>query len=103
MKIGDDTNDAGIPTTVFKCEYCNQEFSICPAVEKEREHLFKGCSTPGCESYDASRDLDVLFMGDRELADHADKVGVVSFKKLRQRRKFQKGEIVLKEIGEREW
>lgn len=99
MKIRNDTTEDDIPTTVFMCEYCNQEFSISPAVEPEREHLFKGCSTPGCESYEPERDLDVLFMDDREVANHADNVGVVSFDKLSDRRKFQAGELNLEDIG----
>ncbi len=91
MKIRDDVTEDDIPTTVFICRYCKQEFSICPAVEDDRLHLFDGCSTPGCESYDPKNDVDVLFMDDRDLADHADKVGVVDIKMLGKRRKLQSG------------
>lgn len=91
MKIRNDVNEYNTPVTWYKCDYCGTEYSICPAPAKEDEHLYNGCTIPPCESYNPKHDVDVLFMDDKELADHADKVGVVDIGQLSKRRKFQSG------------
>lgn len=102
MKLRDGTTEDNIPTTVFECGYCRQEFSICPAVGDDRLDLFEGCTAPGCESYDPARDIDIVFMNDKALADHADQVGVVDFNMLTKRRKFQSGEVDFADLNKGE-
>ena len=91
MKLRDDVNEDDIPVVWYKCDYCGEEYNICPAPAEEDQHLYNGCTISPCESYDPKKDVDVLFMDDRDLADHADKVGVVDIKMLGKRRKFQSG------------
>jgi len=65
MKLRDDTNDYGTPITVFQCEFCGVEFSVCPAVRESRLDNWRGCMTPECESYDETRDGDKILFEDR--------------------------------------
>lgn len=92
MRIRDDVNEYGTPVTWIKCDSCGSEVSICPAVGEESPTMLKYCMTPGCKSYRPECDVDILFMSDKELANHADKVGVTSFEMLQKRRKFQGGD-----------
>ena len=91
MKLRDDVSEDGYAITWFKCDTCGQEYNICPAPAEDEQHLYNNCSAPGCDSYDPKRDLDILFMDNRELANHADKVKAVDIKMLIKRRKFQSG------------
>lgn len=61
MKIRDDVNEYGTPITVFKCDYCNEEFSVCPAVPDYKLDQWKGCQMKWCESYEEDRDADKMF------------------------------------------
>jgi hypothetical protein len=61
MKLRDDVNEHGTPITVFQCEVCGAEFSVCPAVLDEHLDNWRGCLAPSCASYDESRDADKMF------------------------------------------
>jgi hypothetical protein len=60
MKIRDDKNEHGVRITVFRCEFCGEEFSVCPAVPDINLDNWKGCLRPQCESYDEERDVDKM-------------------------------------------
>lgn len=64
MKIGDAFNEFGVAITVFKCEYCGNEFTVVPAVSDDKLDQWTGCLAPECKSYDQMRDVDaLLFFG----------------------------------------
>lgn len=83
MKIRDDVNEYGTPISYHKCEYCGVEFSVCPAFDN-----VDGCSVYPCQSYDPKHDIDIIFMSDKELANHAP---VVDIEMLRKRKDYQNG------------
>lgn len=64
MKVRDDVNEYGTPITVFDCESCGQEFTVCPAAADDRLDHWRGCLDEGCPSYDPSRDVSVYFPAD---------------------------------------
>lgn len=64
MKIKDDINKYGTPVTVFWCDTCGVEYTVCPKPKPEREHKWNDCLSPECDSYDPDRDADKLFDGD---------------------------------------
>lgn len=64
MKIRDDVNEHGTPLTVFRCEFCDKEFSVIPAVPDINLDNWKGCTAPDCESYDEKRDVDKMIEED---------------------------------------
>ena len=99
MKLRNDINENGIPVVWFKCDHCGLEYSVCPAPKESELKVYNSCTISPCESYDPKRDIDVLFMDNKELANHADKVGVVDLEVLAKRRKFQKGEINLTDLN----
>lgn len=61
MKIRDDVNEYGTPITIFICEFCGREFSVCTAIPDENLDNWKGCLAVECDSYDESRDIDKVF------------------------------------------
>lgn len=61
MKIRNDTNEYETPVTIFECEFCGVEFSVCPAVEDARLENWLGCLSVECASYDESRDIDKVW------------------------------------------
>lgn len=65
MKLRDDVNKHGTPITVFRCEYCGKEFSICPAIPDINLDNWRGCLRPECESYDETRDADKMLFEDK--------------------------------------
>jgi len=60
---GERPNDYGTPTSVFECFCCGVEFTICPAVSDEKRRMYEqdGCGDAECDSYNPSRDANVLF------------------------------------------
>ena len=58
MKLRDEINEHGTPVTVFLCEYCEREFTVCPAVPDINLDNWQGCTAPDCSSYDEERDID---------------------------------------------
>lgn len=60
MKIKDDFNEQGTAVTVFECEVCGREFTVCPAVKEDKLNEWHGCLSTDCGSYDANRDVDAL-------------------------------------------
>lgn len=64
MKLRNDINDFGTPITVFTCEFCQREFTVCPAVPDKKLDEWNGCLAVECDSYDPNRDVDaLLFFG----------------------------------------
>lgn len=61
MKIRDDFNEFGTPITVHLCEFCGNEFTVCPPVLDEKLDQWRGCLAVECPSYDPKRDIDKLF------------------------------------------
>lgn len=61
MKVRDDVNEYGTPITVFDCESCGQEFTVCPAVADDRLDQWSGCLQEDCPSYDPARDAEIYF------------------------------------------
>ncbi len=79
------TTEGGLRVSAHVCETCGEEFTLCPPVEKGVAG-WEGCGSEGCASYDPSRDMDIVFMTDAEIA--RDKP-LVSMKMLKKRRAFQ--------------
>lgn len=67
MKLRNDVNKHGTPITVFRCEYCGCEFTVCPAVPDIHLDRWKGCLGPDCASYEEGRDVDRLIEDGVEL------------------------------------
>jgi hypothetical protein len=64
MKLRDDVNEYGTPITVFRCEFCGGEFTVCPEVADDRLDQWRGCLAEDCASYDPSRDATIYFPAD---------------------------------------
>jgi len=69
-KIGHELNEYGTLVTRFKCEYCGNEFTICPAVPPDKENEWRGCLGVDCVSYDPSRDVDLLMSEGATIQQH---------------------------------
>lgn len=69
MKLRNDVNEYGTPITVFRCEFCQQEFTVCPIVPDIHLDNWKGCTSPDCESYDEARDADKMFEEDEDVLE----------------------------------
>ena len=67
MFIRDLKNEYGTPITEFRCGTCGELFTICPKVSPCYYDQWEHCILEHCDSYDPSRDADILFMGDEEL------------------------------------
>lgn len=65
MYLRESTNDYGTPVSVFRCDSCGVEYTVCPALrEDERaQEDADGCLSEECETYDPARDVDRLFDG----------------------------------------
>lgn len=63
MYIKESKNEYGTPISVFKCDFCGQEFTVCPAIKPEDRKSWNGCGAPDCESYDPARDVSRYFVG----------------------------------------
>ena len=60
-RIKDTYNLQGTKITEFVCEFCGTIFTVCPAVNKDKDDDWKGCMDLGCKSYDPDRDADKFF------------------------------------------
>lgn len=85
MKTGEYDNEWGTRTSKHVCDECGRDYELTPAVNSGG--LMDCCLADDCKSYDPEHDLEILFMTDKEIA--AEKP-IVSLKKLRQRKEFQK-------------
>ena len=83
--VGTKPNKYGTSTSHHICETCGIDFTVCPAKEPWDEG-WGNCMGDECPSYDPSRDADVLFMSDAEIAKEK---GVVDIKFLRQRKEVE--------------
>jgi hypothetical protein len=57
--LRDDKTDDGYDCSVFTCDTCGQEYSICPVPENKDD--WQNCMEKSCDSYDSDRDLDHWF------------------------------------------
>lgn len=57
MKLREDVNEYGTTISVYRCEDCGCEFTICPPAGEN----WGGCLAESCPSYDIDRDMDRLF------------------------------------------
>lgn len=60
-------NEYGTGTSYHVCDTCGEEFTICPAKEPE-DRGWDHCLSDKCPSYDPSRDVELLFMSNTEIA-----------------------------------
>lgn len=60
--LGFDKNEYGTRISKHKCDVCGENFTLCPAQEKDDT-----CGHPECASYDINRDANFLFMSDAEI------------------------------------
>jgi len=63
--IGYEQNEYGTKLSRHKCDVCNEEFTLCPAMPEGKDDT---CGAPECASYDQARDAEVLFMTDKQIA-----------------------------------
>lgn len=59
-KLRDDVNEHGTPVSVHRCDWCGDEFTVCPPADGD----WGGCQSLDCPSYDPDRDADALFEQD---------------------------------------
>lgn len=78
-----DFNEYGTKISVHRCDTCESEFTVCPAVKPNSKN-WEYCLADTCESYDPARDADVLFMSDKEIKEEKP---VVALSMLAARRK----------------
>lgn len=58
--VGYGRNEYGTLVSLHVCRVCTKDFTCCPA----QDAPFGGCLTPGCGTYDPSRDAEVYFRPD---------------------------------------
>ena len=85
MYIRTESNEHGTGTSHHVCDTCGEKFTLTPAVAQDAEG-WESCMSDTCASYDPSRDCEVLFMSNREIAREKT---VVDIKFLRQRRQSE--------------
>lgn len=59
-------NEHGTGTSVHECETCGIEFTVTPKALNNGAG-YENCLYPECDSYDPHRDVDILFMTDKEI------------------------------------
>ena len=60
------TNEYGTGVSQHRCDTCGNLFTVCPAIESEqdvREKGWENCLAVGCDSYDVTRDVDLVWEG----------------------------------------
>ena len=65
MNTGYSQNEYGTWQSEHVCDTCGQEFTVTPAAgaNMDQERRWGSCLAFECDSYDASRDADILFAG----------------------------------------
>jgi hypothetical protein len=61
MYLRESENEFGTRISVFTCDQCSEEFTVCPAVEPWRHDEWTGCMAETCESYEPTRDAELYF------------------------------------------
>ena len=82
MHKGYGETEEGIRTSLHECETCGVDFTLCPAVGPA-EPGWENCLTDDCSSYDAHRDMDILYMTAAEIAKDKRIVSIVQLRKWR--------------------
>ena len=82
MYLDREDNEHGTGTSRHVCDTCGTKFTLTPEVAPDAVG-WENCMGEDCPSYDASRDCEVLFMSDDEIAREKK---VVDIKFLRQRK-----------------
>ena len=60
-KLADTFNEYGTPVTLFRCDTCEETYTVCPAVADCDLHHWINCLAVNCASYDPALDVDQLF------------------------------------------
>ena len=61
MRLAEIPNEYGTGTTLYLCDSCGRSYTVCPAINPEKDANWNNCLAPDCGSYDPSRDMDKLF------------------------------------------
>lgn len=62
MHVGYGTDEeSGTRVSLHLCDTCNREFTLCPAVDPDKEG-WENCLYWSCKSYDVKRDLELSFI-----------------------------------------
>jgi len=81
-------NENNTPISIFICDFCKEEYSVCPAIIDSYDIKAwddAGCTSENCRSYDPHRDAEVLFMTNKEIAKEKK---IISISNLRKRREL---------------
>lgn len=62
MHKGFSKNEYGTEISLHNCDICKNDFSVCPALKNDDT-----CGHIDCDSYDSSRDVDLLLSEGAEL------------------------------------
>lgn len=62
--IEENVNYAGTPVSVWRCAWCADVFTTCPASSLAQHQNWRGCLAEICDSYDPGRDGDLYFGSD---------------------------------------
>jgi predicted molibdopterin-dependent oxidoreductase YjgC len=81
MFIEYDKNECGTDISRYQCESCGDTFTVCP-VSRVHDN-WVNCLSEDCVSYDPSRDADIIFMSEKEIAERK---SLVSLDMLRARK-----------------
>jgi len=67
--VGEGINECGTEISIFTCESCGAEFTVCPVVPPDLLDQWAGCMDEGCASYDVTRDVEIFWdaLDDNEL------------------------------------
>lgn len=60
MRLGEALNEFGTEVGVHRCDTCGQWFTVCPD-DPEKDDDWKNCLAETCDSYDVTRDVDLMF------------------------------------------
>lgn len=63
MRLRETTNEYGTPVVEYRCGFCGELYTVCPAPDAEQDALWEadGCLGRECASYDPARDIDKWF------------------------------------------
>lgn len=63
MYLRESTNEYDTQVSVFLCDACGTEYTVCPAITPEQRDAESkdGCMWFECSTYDPARDVDKLF------------------------------------------
>ena len=60
MRLGTALNEYGTPVGVHRCDSCSRWFTVCPD-DTSADAQWAGCLAETCDTYDVTRDVDLMF------------------------------------------